>query len=162
MTDQVASRASVVRKGGEGEALWFLGGLYDIRVSSDESDGAASIVEFTLPENAGPPPHEHASDETLYVLEGRIRHHIGESSVEVGPGAVFFMPRGTLEWFEPVTRARVLAVYTPGGMDKFFKEAGEPAERREIPPPPAGPPDFERLAAIGAKHGLELKAPPEQ
>src|SRR5579864_8448643 len=69
MAEQVAERDSVVRQGGEGEALWFLGGLYEIRVSSDDSAGAVSIVEFTLPENAGPPPHVHDCDEILYVLE---------------------------------------------------------------------------------------------
>jgi hypothetical protein len=44
-------------------------------------------------------------------------------------------------------------------MDRFFKEAGEPAQRREIPPPSDAPPDLERLTAIAEKHGLELRVP---
>jgi hypothetical protein len=32
----------------------MLGGLYDIRVSSDETDGAMAVIEFTIPEGAGP------------------------------------------------------------------------------------------------------------
>jgi hypothetical protein len=44
-------------------------------------------------------------------------------------------------------------------MDRFFKEAGEPAERREIPPLSDAPPDIERLSAIAQKHKLELRVP---
>jgi hypothetical protein len=54
---------------------------------------------------------------------------------------------------------RMIAVYSPGGVDRFFAEAGEPAGAREVPPAPEGPPDIERLVEIGAKHGLELRAP---
>jgi hypothetical protein len=50
-------------------------------------------------------------------------------------------------------------IYTPGGMDKFFAEAGEPAQRRAVPPPSDAPPDIERLGAIAQKHGLQLKVP---
>jgi hypothetical protein len=52
-------------------------------------------------------------------------------------------------------------IYTPGGMDKFFAEAGEPAQRRELPPPSETPPDLERLARIAEKHRLRLKIPSE-
>lgn len=44
-------------------------------------------------------------------------------------------------------------------MEKFFAEAGEPAERHELPPPSATPPDFERLMRVAEKHGLRIKAP---
>ena len=44
-------------------------------------------------------------------------------------------------------------------MEKFFAEAGEPAARREVPPAPTSPPDVERLAAIGARYGLQLIPP---
>jgi len=40
-----------------------------------------------------------------------------------------------------------------------FAEAGEPAPRREIPPAPTSPPDVDRLARIGARHGVEIKRP---
>ena len=54
----------------------------------------------------------------------------------------------------------MVATYSPGGIEKFFAEVGEKAQRREVPPPPSEPPDFEKIAAAGAKHGLELQAPP--
>src|SRR5437588_3315098 len=149
---------SVTRKQGESEALWMLGGLYEIKVSSDDSGGATTIMEMTIPEGAGPPPHTHDSDEITYLVEGRARYHVEGQTLEVGPGAVLYFPRGTEETFEPLGGpVRVLNTYTPGGIDKFFREFGEPAARREIPPPMTAPPDIARLAALGEKYGLHVK-----
>lgn len=138
----------------------MLGGLYELRLTAAETGGAASLVEFTIPAGMGPPPHIHDQDEILYILEGTARCHLDGQTVDVGPGSVVYLPRGTQETFEPTSTLRLLAVYQPGGMDRFFAEAGEPAARREVPPPPAAPPDVERLAGIGARYGLKLLAPP--
>ena len=129
---------TVVRQPGEGDAIWMLNSLYEVRASSDDTGG-----------------------ESVYVLEGRVRYHIGGDVHEGGPGTFFYVPAGIEENFEPAddSPVRLLVIYTPGGMDRFFEEAGEPAERREIPPPSAAPPDVERLPAIAQKHGMELRAP---
>jgi quercetin dioxygenase-like cupin family protein len=152
--------ASVVRNAGEGDAFWFLGGLYEVRLSSDETNGALTLMEFTIPEGMAPPLHMHDGDETVSVLEGSARFHIGEDTVELGPGSVVFLPAGTQETFEPIGQVRIQVAYTPGGIDKFFAEVGEPAATREVPPPPQGPPDFEHLAAAAEQHGLHLIPPP--
>ena len=52
-------------------------------------------------------------------------------------------------------------IYTPGGIDRFFAEAGEPAQAKELPPPPSEPPDLERLIEIGERHGMEIRLPAE-
>ena len=152
---------SVVRSAGESEALWMLGGLYEVKLSSDETNGALTVMEMTIPEGMGPPLHVHDVDETVYVLEGTARYHIGDETVEAGPGSVIHLPAGTWETFEPQgTTVRVLISYRPGGIDKFFVEAGERAKAREVPPPMESPPDFERLAAIASRYGLQLQPPP--
>ena len=150
----------ITREPGEGDAYWMLGGLYEVLVSSDESGGAVTTMQMTLPAGMGPPPHTHPGTETVYVVDGTIRYHIGDDTIEAGPGAFFSLPAGTVENFEPVTDAKLLVSYLPGGVERFFAEAGEPAARREVPPAPTAPPDVERLAAIGARHGLHIQAPP--
>lgn len=102
----------------------------------------------------------HAGAETLYVLEGRLRFHSGDEAIEAGPGSFFYTPSGTLETFEPLETVRVLVSYTPGGTDRFFREIGEPAAAREIPPPSETPPDFERIVAIAEQYGMQIQAPP--
>jgi quercetin dioxygenase-like cupin family protein len=118
-------------------------------------------MEMTIPAGMGPPPHVHEGDESVYVLEGQVRYHIGGEPHEGGPGTFFFVPAGIEENFEAAVGndVRLLVIYTPGGMDKFFAEAGEPAQRRAVPPPSDAPPDIERLGAIAQKHGLQLKVP---
>ncbi len=151
---------SVVRNDGEGDAYWFLGGLYEVRLSSDETNGAVTLMQFTIPEGMAPPLHVHDGDETVTVLEGRARFHIGDETVELGPGAAVFFPAGTQETFEPIGQVKTLVAYTPGGIDKFFAEVGERASTREIPPPPEGPPDFAHLAEVAERNGLRLIGPP--
>jgi quercetin dioxygenase-like cupin family protein len=150
---------TVVRQSGEGKAYWMLGGLYEVKVAGSESGGAVTIMEMTMPAGMGPPPHTHPGGESVCVLEGRIRYHIDGKEHEGGPGSAFHIPAGIVENFEPLEQTRLMVVYTPGGIDEFFAEAGEPAERREIPPPPTGEPDIERLVAIGQKYGMEIRPP---
>lgn len=151
---------SIVRQRGEGSAVWMLGGLYELKLTSDETAGKLSLVEFTVPVGMGPPPHVHAQDEVVYIIDGTATYHLGDETIEVGPGSVVYIPKGTQEYFEPTTTLRMIGLYLPGGADQFFAEAGEPAQRRELPPPSDTPPDFEKLVRIGAKHGLELIGPP--
>src|SRR5262245_48176385 len=107
-------------------------------------------MEMTIPPGMGPPPHTHPGEETVFVEEGTVRYHIGDDTFDGGPGSVFHIPAGTLEFFEATGsgKVRVLVSYSPGGIDKFFSEAGEQAKAYELPPPPDSPPDVERLAAI--------------
>lgn len=153
MTEQ-----TVVREPGEGQAYWMLGGLYEVKAGSNET-GGATVMEMTMPAGMGPPPHTHPGTETVYVLDGTIRYHIGDDTFDAGPGTLFHIPAGTLERFEPTSTARVLVTYAPGGIERFFAEAGEPAERHELPPPPDGPPDVERLAAIAERYGMHIQNP---
>jgi quercetin dioxygenase-like cupin family protein len=151
---------TVVRKSGEGKAYWMLGGLYEVLLSSDETNGATTIMQMTIPEGMGPPTHTHPGAESVYVVDGTLTYHIGGEMFEAGPGSMFHIPPDTLERFEPTSTCRVLITYSPGGIEKFFDEAGEPAPRREVPPPPSSPPDLERLVAIGARHGMQIQEPP--
>jgi quercetin dioxygenase-like cupin family protein len=152
---------TVVRKKGEGKAFWVLGGLYEVRVSSDETDGALTVMEMTIPKGGNPPPHTHPGSETVCVLEGTLRYDIGGQTFECGPGTVISIPKGTWETFELTSdTARVLITYSPSAaIEKFFEEVGEPAQRRELPPPLAAPPDVERIIAVATKYGFEMRRP---
>jgi quercetin dioxygenase-like cupin family protein len=154
------SEKTVVRKSGEGDAFWMLGGLYEVLLSSDETNGASTVMRITVPVNAGPPPHSHECFETIYVVDGTAKFHIGGEILDAGPGSIVYIPPGTVETFEPTTTATVVINYSPGGMEKFFAEAGERAAKREIPPAPTSAPDVERLTQLGAKYGLHIQPPP--
>ena len=150
---------TVVRQQGAGDAVWMLGGRYEVKVSSAETDGAMTIMEMWLPAGMGPPPHTHPGSETVYVLDGQLRYHIGGETFDGSPGSIFHVPAGTLENFEPVEESRILVTYAPGGIEQFFAEAGEPARTHDLPPAPDGPPDLERLASIASKYGMDIQLP---
>src|SRR5262249_11707985 len=137
---EVMTSATVVRQAGAGDAMWMLGGRYEVKVSSAETGGAMTIMEMWLPAGAAPPPHTHPGTETVYVLEGKLRYHIAGEVFDGAPGSIFHIPAGTLENFEPVEESRILVTYAPGGIEQFFAEAGEPATSLELPPPPDAPP----------------------
>ena len=150
----------VARKADDSNALWMLGGLYEVLVSGEETDGQSTVMRMTAPAGTGSPPHTHPGDEILYVLDGEIDVHIGEEVVPAGPGSTFHFPAGTKEWFEARTQATVLVTYLPGGIDKFFTEIAEPALSRTVPPLSDTPPDFERIVRVAAQYGMNIEAPP--
>jgi quercetin dioxygenase-like cupin family protein len=153
------STDAVVRKADEGNAYWFLGGLYEVLLSAEETGGAVTIVRITAPAGTGSPPHTHPGAEALYVLAGELDVHIGDDILAVGPGASFYYPAGTKEWFEATTTATVLATYMPGGIEKFFAEVGEPALVRDLPPPSDEHPDLERIVRVAAQYGMDIQLP---
>jgi len=154
---------TVVRRAGEGDAYWVLGGLYEVRAAGDETSGEYTIMEMTIPAGMGPPPHTHPGAEAVRVLEGTLRAYIGDETYDGGPGDFFYIPAGTLEHFEPTSdTVRILVVYTPGGIDRFFAEIGEPAQTRQVPPPPETAPDLERLVAVAERYGMQIQAPAGQ
>ena len=105
--------------------------------------------------------HQHES-EVLYVLEGEVEFLVGERTIRAGTGSCAYIPKRTLHTFKNVgtSHSRVLAILTPGGLDKFFLEAGEPA--MEGSSAPKGEPDVGRIVEIGQKYGLEIPPPPGQ
>jgi len=154
------AKSTYVKKG-EGQALWVLGQLFDIKAGAHET-GSLAIVEMTLaPGKPGAPPHRHHCGEAVYVLEGTIRYHIEDQVVDAQPGDFLFLPEGTLEWMENPTAqpARALVIYDRPEIVDFFNEVGEAATSRTLPPPTEKEPDLARVAAIGDRHGLEIVLP---
>jgi quercetin dioxygenase-like cupin family protein len=151
---------TILHRSGEGKAFWMLGGLYEVLLSSDETNGAATVMQMTMRKGMGPPSHiHHGVTETVYVVDGTVRCELEGKKFDGGPGSLLRFPPETVERIEPTSDARVIITYEPGGIDKFFAEAGEPAKKREMPPTPTTPPDVQRLSQIAARHGIEMRRP---
>ncbi len=145
---------------GEGESVWLVGDLIEVRLSAEDTGGAYSMIEETSPPGGGPPPHLHRDyDEAFCVLEGEVEFLLGEDTIPAGAGTCVHIPKGTLHTFKNVgtTPSRVLGVLTPGGFERFFLEAGEPAT--EGSSAPEGEPNVGRIVEIGQKYGLEIPPP---
>ena len=144
------------------EPIWFIDNLARVLVDGEASGGSLAIVEITGRKGDMPPLHVHpVEDETFVVLEGSLALFLpGGQRVDLAAGEAIVAPKGIPHVYRVESdQARWLAVVTPAGFDAFVREAGEPAERPELPPL-GREHDPARLGAIAAAHGIELLGPP--
>jgi mannose-6-phosphate isomerase-like protein (cupin superfamily) len=149
----------IVRHAAEGEHAWQARACVSIKLRAAESDGRVSAAEFLMPPSFGPPLHiHHGEDELLQVLEGAIRVVCGDEDVVVREGAFAFLPRGVPHtfWVEASGPARMLAVFTPGGIEAMFADAGVPADAACLPPAGTVPP----AALAEEDYRIEIVGPP--
>lgn len=146
----------------EGEALWILGGLYTYRALPSET-ATYLLVDVEGPRGLAAPLHFHEhDDEGFYVRSGKIGFVVGDRTIEASAGSFILVPKGVRHTFIFASDdAKLLLLVSPGSdHEQLFRAIGEPAGRREIPPPANQLPDFERLAATAAKHGTQVVGPP--
>lgn len=95
-----------------------------IMLRAEETGGAfASLVAEFAPDQ-GPPPHfHHDHEEYFFVLEGKFEITVGGQTATAGPGAMVFVPRGTVHSFKYVgsTRGKMLEWGLPGGQERYFE-----------------------------------------
>ena len=148
------AQTGIVVPPGEGKSLSFLGQLFTFKLLG-ESD-AVSIFELVTPPQHGAPPHfHHQQDETHYILAGDYTFMIAGREVPAGPGAIIFVPKGTVHAFTNVGRqdGKLLFIETPAGpLEQFLIERGEAG----------GEPDFAQLAEVGKRSGAIEFVVPEQ
>jgi quercetin dioxygenase-like cupin family protein len=146
----------------EGEALWFNGGLMEVKASRDLTDGAFGAVQLLAPKGFAAPLHIHRQeDEFFVVLAGEVRVQHGETVIEAVTGSLVYGPRGVPHSFHVDSdEARLLLFFGPGGVEGFFREAGKPARSRSLPPVGEEFLDKQGLMEIGARYGQEFVGPP--
>jgi quercetin dioxygenase-like cupin family protein len=121
-----------------GLAYWGPGDRYTFLVTGEESGGAYFAMEALVPPGGGPPPHIHTrEDETFYLIEGQIEFLLGDRRIAAGPGDFVNVPRGSVHCFHNAgtTTARLVLTFTPAGIEKFFEETLEPAQKGVLQPP---------------------------
>jgi len=77
-------------------------------------DGATVALNRLIPKHK-PNPHSHSYEQIVYIIAGRIRFHVGEKSVVLGPGGLLQIPPDVLHWGEVVGDEPVLNldIFTP-------------------------------------------------
>jgi mannose-6-phosphate isomerase-like protein (cupin superfamily) len=110
------------------------GERYIIRTTSEETNGAYSVLEVVADPRNGVPMHVHDNEEEHFIiLGGKAIVANGDSRVEVGAGSSVTIGKGVAHaWCNPSedTPLRMLVLFTPGGLEELFRRnAGtEPAD----------------------------------
>ena len=159
----IETREPLVLGPDEGQALWFNNDLLTFKATGAQTHGAYLLVEETAREGKVTPLHTHpAETETFYVLEGHAVFHLDGENRPLRVGGFASVPPGVPHAYLVTSElARLLVLVTPGDgpMERFFREAGEPAHEAGLPEP--APLDFERIAAAAELTGaVKILGPP--
>lgn len=147
----------------EGTAYWFTNALVTVKTGGPETGQRLTIVHILHPAGYAPPTHRHlVEDESFYILSGTALFESDGNRFDVGPGDFAFLPKGSVHTFlaGPDEPFGCLIITVPAGFEDFVAEAGTPAESRNLPEPV--PIDGAALAAVAARHQIEILGPPLQ
>ena len=131
--------------------------LYDVAfrwgIGADQTDGALSMLEVTIPPKTLIKPHVHTrEDEYSLVLSGPIGVRTADDIVEEVPtGSWLIKPRSIPHamWNVGEQPARVLEVVVPGGLERYFADI-EPILKQK------GPEWTQRYSATAEAYGLDI------
>ncbi len=131
--------------------------LYDVLfrygIGSDQTDGALSMLEVTIPPRTLIKPHMHTrEDEYSLVLEGSVGVRLGEETVEGIPaGSWLAKPRSIPHamWNVGAQPARILEVVLPGGIERYFEQIAPILLEH-------GPDWTKRYDALAQEYGLQI------
>jgi quercetin dioxygenase-like cupin family protein len=157
----MSTAGTIIRGEGEGERLWFAGGgLWTMKATAEETDGAFILVEDRMSRGKTTPLHAHPNqDETLIVLEGEILVYAEGNEHRVGPRGVAVAPRGAAHAFMVTSEsALILTLQTPGSGEAFYRDASEPVSAETDP----ARTDLGRLRAAAERHPdiIQILGPP--
>ena len=47
-------------------------------------------------------PHSHPFEQVVYIVQGRVVFHVGEDTMEAGPGSIIRIPPDVVHYAEPI------------------------------------------------------------
>ncbi len=141
-------------KPGEGTS-YKLGRMHmTFKTTSDKNWNAYTVCEAIEPPESGAGYHRHPTyDETFIICEGHYDFRLDGKLLQLGPGDIVFVPRGTPHGFisQGPEVGRQIIISSPGGVfDAMIAEVtmldtGTPTQRAS-----------DEARAIAAKYGLEF------
>jgi quercetin dioxygenase-like cupin family protein len=156
----VTTAVPIIRQEGEGERLWFAGGgIFTLKASADETNGAFFLIEDRMVRGKVTPLHLHPyEDEIIYVLDGELLIHLEDGQHRLGRHGLFVAPRGVPHAFMVTSEtAHVISFQTPGTGEPFYRAATEPADEDAD----AGRTDWPRLREAAERFDtIQLLGPP--
>jgi mannose-6-phosphate isomerase-like protein (cupin superfamily) len=126
----------------------------EIHLSSSDTGGAFCLLIDQPPSGWSLPAHRHSREaETVHVLEGSFEMLLDGTRSALSAGDTIHIPRGTVHSGANVGHrtGRRLIVFSPGGLERFFLEAGSPTPNEE--------PDVAATLACAVRHGWEFTQP---
>ncbi len=137
-------------KNKEGKVLNVLGDVQTHKLIGSETNN--QIVEWVddVDPGVGIPPHIHTKEDEIFrVIKGQVEITVNGKSTVLKAGDTAFAPKNIPHSWKVIgtEKAKMITSAFPAGIEIMFKELAD------LPP---GPPDFEKVANICAKHGISF------
>jgi quercetin dioxygenase-like cupin family protein len=135
------------------QPLHVLGTQVRFLCEGHRTNNVWSLMEVTLPRDAGPPPHSHRWDEAYFVIEGEVAFSAGDQRCTASAGDFVYTPGGVVHGFRGASLrpARVLIFDAPAHAGAFFKRVDR--EVMELPR------DLPKVLDIGESTGIRFLQP---
>ncbi len=138
-----------------GEELKIWGAIpLQVKISTDDTDGALFVFEHADMGKGGPPRHfHHGQDEWFYVIKGDFAFEVGDERFALRPGDSLLAPRMVPHVWAHIGEGPgtlLLAVQPAGSLEAFFLEG---CEMTGLPTP-------EQADRMFADHGMKVMGPP--
>ncbi len=139
------------------EELLIMGGKFDCKVSSKDTEGDMLIYDTIRQEKGGPAFHvHHFQDEWFYVIKGNFILKVGDETFTLSAGDSAFAPRTVPHAFAKTSEgeAQMLIAFQPAGsMEDFFAQMSKlgkniPKNQEQV------------LKDLWKSHGMEVVGPP--
>ena len=132
--------------------IWDVNPL-QIKISTDDTDGAMFVFEHADMGKGGPPRHFHYDqDEWFYVIKGDFAFEVGDEQYALSPGDSLFAPRMVPHVWAYVGEdpgTLLVALQPAGSFEAFFRES---CEMRRLP-------TTEEAERMFAAHGMNVVGP---
>jgi mannose-6-phosphate isomerase-like protein (cupin superfamily) len=145
-------RSGAAANPGDGKAL-ASGGSVCIKADPRTGSHGMSLGTQHVPQGVGIRVHRHhATDEVLYILEGRGIGILGDTRMPIQKGSTIFIPKGTWHGIEnPDGALELLWVVTPPGLEALFRAIGS------APGAPAKQFSLAELNEVARSHAQEFR-----
>jgi quercetin dioxygenase-like cupin family protein len=141
--------------------VWFVADTMIYKATAENTGGSFAVIECITTPGGGPPPHIHTNEDEFWtVLDGTFEITIGGATHAAGPGDFAFGLRGIAHSFRNTadTPSQILLGFTPGGIEGFLRESGQPATNNG-PAPAIDDAEIARMMLAAPKYGIVLIGP---
>jgi quercetin dioxygenase-like cupin family protein len=148
-----AGGGAVVLRPGEGRSIDLGAFQMSVKATSEQTNGAFTLLEAQEPAGFGPPLHIHRdAAEAFYVLEGEYIIVVDGREASCPAGSYIFIPAGIPHGFRVGgVASRKLNLYTPAAMVGYFDEVAEAAKGDDV--------DEDVLTQIALRYSMEVIGP---